>query len=69
LNTNRNRGLRTGNKEGTAIIVMLGVAAIAGIVFLIMRLYRNTRLLKEQFESVQNQPPKTQYTQLQEAIP
>jgi hypothetical protein len=69
LNTNRNRGLRTGNKAGTAIIVMLGVAAIAGIVFLIMRLHRNTRLLKEQFESLQNQPPKTQYTQVQQAIP
>jgi hypothetical protein len=69
LNTNRNRGLRTGNKAATAIIVMLGVAAIAGIVFLIMRRHRSTRLLKEQFESVQNQSPKTQYTQVQQAIP
>jgi hypothetical protein len=63
-NTNTNRGLSAGAKAGIAIVVMLGVAAIAGIVFFLMRLHRNTRLLKEQFESVQNQPPKTQYTQV-----
>jgi hypothetical protein len=45
-----------------AIVVMLGVAAIAGVVFLLMRLHRNTRLLKEQYEIVQNLPPKTQHT-------
>jgi hypothetical protein len=63
-NTNRNRGLSTSNKAETVIVALLGVAAIAGIVFLLMRLHRNTRLLREQFESVQNQLPKTQYTQV-----
>jgi hypothetical protein len=56
--------LSTDTKAGTVIVVILGVAAIAGIVFFLMRLHRNTRLLKEQFKSVQNQPPKTQYTQV-----
>jgi len=63
-NTNRNRGLSTGTKAGAIILDMMGVTVIAGIVFLLMRLHRNTRLLKEQFGSVQNQPPKTQYTQV-----
>ena len=63
-NTNINIGLSTDTKAGTVIVVMLDVAAIAGIVFFLMRLHRNTRLLKEQFKSVQNQPPKTQFTQV-----